>query len=102
MSHDLTLRLTVIGGEREDGDYTVWREGRPIGRIRSTFHHVNNTPEWNWTITVPLPASAWSRGSAESLDAAKEAFREAWERFYSGLTPKEIERWHHTQDARNP
>jgi hypothetical protein len=43
---------------------------------------------------------AWSRGSEESLDAAKDAFRTAWENFYSSLTPEQIERLHRTQDAR--
>jgi hypothetical protein len=104
MEHSLSLRPTAIGEQREQGDYTVFLKEevgeRPIGRIRHTFHHVNNAPEWNWSITVPLPMGAWSRGSAASLDAAKEAFRSAWEQFYDGLTPEQIARWHHTQDAR--
>lgn len=76
------------------------REGRPIGRIRAAYDHVNPRPIWSWNITVPLPMGAWSRGSAETLDAAKDAFRAAWERFYSSLSPEQIARWHHTQDAR--
>jgi hypothetical protein len=99
---DLTLRKTVIGGETAEGDFTVIHDGRQIGRIRGTFDHVANTPMWSWNITVPLPMAAWCHGSADSLDTAKWAFKSAWERFYSSLTPKEIERWHHTQDARKP
>jgi hypothetical protein len=97
---DLTLRKTVIGGETADGDFTVWHEGRQIGRIRKTDDHVHGTEVHAWGITVPLPMAAWCHGSAATLDAAKDAFRTAWERFYSELTPDEIARWHHTQDAR--
>lgn len=99
---DLTLRKTLIGGETAEGDFTVIHDGRQIVRIRGTFDHVSNKPMWSWNITVPLPMAAWSHGSADSMDAAKDAFREAWERFYSGLTPEQIQRWHHTQDARKP
>jgi hypothetical protein len=90
------LKLRPIG----EDDYSVIREGRDIGRIRATYHHVKQVQEWSWGITVPLPMGAWSRGSEESLDAAKDAFRTAWENFYSSLTPEQIERLHRTQDAR--
>jgi hypothetical protein len=99
VEHNLILRPAVIGGDREDGDYAVWRDGHQVGRIRSSFD-IKTKPTWVWHITVPLPMAAWTRGSAESLDAAKDAFREAWERFYAGLTPEQIDRWHRTQDAR--
>jgi hypothetical protein len=100
VEHALSMRPTRIGGETAEDDFTVMREGRQIGRIRSTLDHVTTKPTWSWHITVPLPVGAWTRGSAESLDAAKEDFREAWERFYAGLTPEQIDRWHRTQDAR--
>lgn len=102
MTEGLSLRFTVIGGETAEGDFTVMREGRPIGRIRSSFDHVSNKPTWSWNITVPLPVGAWTRGSSESLSTAKDAFRAAWERFYAGLTPEQIDRWHRTADARKP
>ncbi|MGX1323869.1 hypothetical protein AB7M17_007322 [Bradyrhizobium sp. USDA 377] len=101
-AHPLSLRPTLIGGETAEGDYTVMREGRPIGRIRLTQDQVANAPVWAWTITVPLPMAPWSAGGAESLDAAKVAFREAWERFYAGLSEKDIALWHRTEDARKP
>lgn len=97
---DLFLRPTVIAGETADGDFTVIHDGREVGRIRKAEGHVHSGIVWNWGITVPLPMGAWSRGSANTLDAAKDAFRTAWERFYSSLTPEQIARWHHTQDAR--
>ena len=100
MADDLSMRRTVIGGETADGDFTVIHDGREVGRIRKAEDHVHATEIHVWNITVPLPMAAWTRGSAESLDAAKAAFRTAWERFYSGLSKDEIARWHHTQDAR--
>ncbi|PDT71753.1 hypothetical protein CO683_00920 [Bradyrhizobium ottawaense] len=92
--HALTLRQAA------DGDYHVYREGRLIGRIRKTEDHVHGSVVWSWNITVPLPVSAWTRGSADSLEAAQKAFRAAWEQFYASLSPEQIARWHHTQDAR--
>ncbi|MCK1669401.1 hypothetical protein [Bradyrhizobium sp. 153] len=98
----LKLRPTVIGGETAEGDFVVVHEGREVGRIRKTEDHVHGTEAHAWTITVPLPLAAWSHGSSANLEAAKEAFRTAWEQFYSSLTPEQIARWHHTQDARKP
>jgi len=47
----LSMRPTVIGGETAEGDYSVYRDGRLIGRIRRTEDQVHR---------------AWMRGSAES------------------------------------
>jgi hypothetical protein len=69
------LRLRHIG----DDDYSVIREGRDIGRIRATYHHVKQVQEWSWSITAPLPMAAWCHGSAASFDDVKDAFRTAWE-----------------------
>ncbi|MFK4647243.1 hypothetical protein ABIF96_005817 [Bradyrhizobium ottawaense] len=90
----LILRQAAVG------DYYVYREGRLIGRIRKTENHVHGSVVWAWGITVPLPSGAWTRGSADSLEAAQKAFRAAWEQFYDSLSPEQIARWHHTQDAR--
>ncbi len=91
------LKLRPIG----DDDYSVIRDGRDIGRIRKAADHVKGGETWVWNITVPLPMAAWTRGSEASLDAAKDAFRKAWESFYSSLTPEQIARWHRTQGARS-
>ena len=47
----------------------------------------------------PLPIPTWGTGQASTLDEAKAAFREAWERLYPALTPHDIEHWHHHQDV---
>lgn len=83
---DLTLRPTLIAGEPAEGDYTVRSGGRAIGRIRLSEGHVQAGAVWSWSITVPLPMPTWAAGGAASLEAAKGAFREAWERFYAGLS----------------
>ncbi|WP_439375342.1 hypothetical protein [Bradyrhizobium sp. DASA03120] len=100
--HPLSLRPTLIGGDTAEGDYTLMREGRPIGRIRLTQDHIVKGTVWAWTITVPLPTPAWSAGGAESLEAAKVAFREAWERFYASLSERDIALWHLTEDSSRP
>lgn len=96
----LILKPCVIGGETADGDYSVMREGRVVGRIRLSEDHVGRGKVWLWNITIPLPVPTWTSGSAESRGEARKAFREAWDRFYAELTPKDIALWHKTVDAR--
>jgi hypothetical protein len=96
---DLSLRATIIGGDRLEDDFQVIRDGRRIGRIRRAPERVGHNPGWDWTIGVPLPVPAWGHGSAGSLEDAKAAFRQAWEKFYAGLRPEDIAHWHHHQDA---
>ncbi len=97
--NELTLRRTVIGGDTLDNDYCVIREGRSIGRIREAEERSGFSPGWSWYINPPLPIPPWGTGTAPSLDKAKEAFKEAWGRFYASLTPHDIAHWHHHQDA---
>ncbi len=97
--HNLSLRLTVIGGETAPNDYCVMREGRSIGRIREATERTGFNPGWMWAIQPPLPIPPWGTGFAKTLDEAKIEFRKAWERFYEGLTPHDIEHWHHHQDT---
>jgi hypothetical protein len=97
--HALILRATVIGGERLENDYCVFREERSIGRIREATERAGFSPGWVWSINVPLPIPPWGNGFSPSLEAAKVAFREAWVRFYETLTPHDIQHWHHHQDA---
>jgi hypothetical protein len=95
----LTLRTTIIGGDRLKNDFGVYLEGRSIGRIRGAQERFGHNPGWDWKINPPLPIPTWATGQAESLEEAKAKFREAWERFHATLTPHDIEHWHHHQDA---
>lgn len=96
----LTLRPTVIGGDRIKDDYAVYSDGRRVGRIRLATERTGHNPGWDWSINPPLPIPTWGSGSEGDLERAKAAFREAWERFYASLTPERIARWHATVDAR--
>jgi len=97
--HSLTLRRTEIGGDRLENDYCVWREGRNIGRIKFAEGKTGQQPGWTWMINVPLPIPTWGSGSCDTLEGAMAAFRIAWETFYDGLSPEQIRKWHHTQEA---
>lgn len=91
--HKLTLRPTVIGGDKIDNDFCVIREGRSIGRIREATENSGFNPGWTWAVNPPLPIPVWAHGQEPSLELAKEAFLVAWERFYDALTPEDIEYW---------
>jgi hypothetical protein len=94
--HALTLRPTVIGGDRLKNDFCVYLEGRSVGRIKLSENHVQRVDTWRWHINPPLPIPPWGNGSAPTLEQAKVDFREAWDRFYASLTPEDISHWHLT------
>jgi hypothetical protein len=93
---DLVLSPTVIAGERLQDDYCVKHAGRSVGRIRRADER---TGRWDWVINPPLPIPTWGVGRADSLEAAKAAFRSAWTQFYEQLKPLDVAHWHHHQDA---
>lgn len=99
MPSDLTLRRTVIGGDTLKDDYCVYFEGRSVGRIREATERSGHNPGWDWAINLPLPIPTWAKGSEDTFEAAKDAFRAAWERFYATLSPDDIAHWHHIQGA---
>jgi len=88
----LSLRLIGLS------DYRVVCDGRDIGRIRLA-HERPDMEQWDWRVNPPLPIPSWCNGSSPSLEAAKAAFRTAWEQFYETLTPSDIEHWHRSQDG---
>jgi hypothetical protein len=95
----LTLLATVIDHHRAVNDFCVFHDGRSIGRIRKNTEGRGHDAAWDWDINPPLAIPAWGHGSAPSLPEAKAAFAAAWERFYAGLTPDDMARWHPIQDA---
>jgi hypothetical protein len=67
----------------DDDDYSILEDGQPIGRIR---HARDRTPPlWLWTVTVTIPGPPF--GSADSIDAAKRAFKAAWLDFKERVGP---------------
>jgi hypothetical protein len=91
----LTLLATVIDHHRAVNDFCVFHDGR----IRKNTEGRGHDAAWDWDINPPLAIPAWGHGSAPSLPEAKAAFAAAWERFYVGLTPDDMARWHQIQDA---
>jgi len=89
--HNLSLRLIGLS------DYRIICDGRAIGRIRLADERSEGAT-WQWSINPPLPIPSWAKGTATTLQDAKTAFQEAWQRFYATLTPADIERWHRDQD----
>jgi hypothetical protein len=82
----LTVRRTkirqapVFEGVR---DFTVYDDGRPVGRLYQA--HTAAPPEiiWHWSITEYVEPRSGLRtsGSAETLDAAKAAFQARWDQW---------------------
>jgi hypothetical protein len=95
---NLSLRPTIIAGEKRPNDYCVIHEGRGVGRIRLADEQSWQGTAWAWHINPPLPVPPWCNGSADSLEVAKDQFKAVWERFYATLTPDDIESWHRTED----
>jgi hypothetical protein len=57
--YNLTLRPTVIAGERLADDYCVRRDGRSVGCIRLAHERTGQSEGWDWSINVPLPVVVW-------------------------------------------
>ena len=97
----LTLRPTVIAGDRLKDDFSVYFDGQRVGRIKFASERTGHTPSWDWHINPPLPIRPWCNGTEDDLEQAKAEFREAWERFYASLTPENVAHWHRTAGARS-
>jgi hypothetical protein len=96
---DLSLRPTLNAGVQSRDDYCVIYDGRPVGWIRLAGERSRQgVAAWEWRINPPLPIPPWCNGTAASLEAAKDEFRTAWERFYASLMPERIRRWHLIED----
>ena len=89
---------TVIAGENGENDYLVF-EGRRVGRIREATEWVGFNPGLDLGDQSAAGGPNGELVQAPTLNEAKAAFREAWERFYASLTPHDVEHWHHHQDA---
>jgi hypothetical protein len=87
----LTLRPTVIAGQRYADDYQVRWCGLPVGRIVLGSRAPHDRPPWSWSCHLPgRPQGNDDRGSATDLADAKAKFKAAWARIRSDLTEAEI------------
>lgn len=90
MSDDLILRRTRIGGDAAPDDYAVIWDDLPIGRIHKTSA-VGGRLAWSWSCFLPnVPQRSSHRGQASSLEAAKAAFRQAWDALEREIGYEEI------------
>lgn len=90
MTDDLecvTLRPSVIDGQRQEDDYeAIWR-GLPIGRIMKP----PIDPHWWWACNVyGQPLTANNRGSGINFKDCQVRFKIAWTRIRAGLTEESI------------
>ncbi|MCK1565606.1 hypothetical protein IVB08_16820 [Bradyrhizobium sp. 173] len=94
MSDDetLTLRPSLIGGERCQDDYEVVWRGMSIGRIRRA-EASSHAELWAWNCWPGgRPCKADEAGGGTSLDDAKAQFREAWQRIRAEINEADIAR----------
>ena len=75
----LTMRLTVIGGQRCADDYQVIWRGLSIGRIKRASGVPHDRPQWSWTCAL--------QGRPTS---ARDIARPDWARIRAGLTDQDI------------
>jgi hypothetical protein len=79
---------SIIAGETAPDDYAVFDDGKPVGRIRRATERRGEVGVWNQTVNVPGVAN----GAADSLEAAKAAFRESWLASKARITPEQLAR----------
>lgn len=92
----LSLRLSLIGGETEPDDWQVIWDGIPIGRILKAPGVPVGRPNWSWGVSFPhLPQLAWQRGLESNLEEAKQRFKVAWGAVHAKLTEADIEAARH-------
>jgi hypothetical protein len=90
-SETLTLRATVIAGQRYADDFEVVWRGLPIGRIMLGAGAPHGKAQWSWSCHLHgMPQGSDDRGSAADLDDAKAKFRAAWARIRASLTEADI------------
>jgi hypothetical protein len=77
----LTIRVTVIAGQRHPDDFVaIWR-GTSIGRIFLGSGAPYGTPPWSWSCHISgRPQQSDERGTAVDLDDANRQFKAAWSR----------------------
>lgn len=87
----LTLRPTVIAGQRYADDFEVIWRGFPIGRIMRGAGAPHDKPQWSWSCHLHgRPQGSGDRGTGLDLDDAKAKFKAAWARIRASLTEAAI------------
>jgi hypothetical protein len=91
-ANQLTMRLTLIGGETRADDYVVIWNGFTIGRIMKQSGLPPGRPSWSWSIIFAhRPQLAWHKGQGRDLEEAKKLFKLAWSAVHRELTPSDLD-----------
>jgi hypothetical protein len=89
----LTLRVTVISGQRCADDFIVIWRGLTIGRIMLASGAPSGRPQWTWSCYLGgRPTRGGENGTGTGFGDCKRQFREAWERIRATLTDQDIAR----------
>jgi PilZ domain len=83
----ISLRPTVVDGERQENDYEVIWRGMPIGRIL----HPPGEQHWWWGCNVyGKPPTPGDRGPGMNFKDCQVRFKIAWAKIRDALTAEEI------------
>src|SRR5689334_8213525 len=98
-SDQLSMRVTVIAGEKGRDDYVVIWNGISIGRILKVMA-VGGREAWNWGVAFPrMPQLPAHRGQASDLGECKRLFKVVWTSIHRTLTEADIEAAQADEDA---
>ena len=86
----LTLRQTVIAGQRYADDYQVRWRGLPVGRIVLGSGAPHDRPPWSWSCHLPAARRATTTGAALPISPTPRRSSRRPGRIRSGLTEAEI------------
>jgi hypothetical protein len=68
---NITLRITVIAGQRSAVDYALMWRGMSVGRILLGNGAPHGRPQWTWSCHVHgRPQGSDDRGTGADIDAA--------------------------------
>jgi hypothetical protein len=92
-NESLSLRPTVIAGQRYADDFGVIWRGLSIGRVLKAEGLPPHVQQWSWHCSLPGKPGG-GNDTGDDLKACKQAFKEAWAGIRSGLTDAEIAHAH--------
>ena len=85
------LALRSIGQD----DYAVIDDGHAVGRIRLASERKGQVRMWSCTVLIPCVPS----GTADSLENAQSAFRQAWTKSKAEIGPERLAQAFETAQA---
>jgi hypothetical protein len=88
----LSLRPTVIAGDRLDNDYQIIWRGMSVGRIQQQPGIPVGRPNWSWGVAFPgQPQPPGHRGLCSDLEECKRRVKVVWSGVRHALTEADIQ-----------